>query len=70
MPWHFILYNANPHPGKEKAERAARNHGGRVHGYFEDESGSKCAALIENGNGRAMADELRATKKFLDIDES
>jgi hypothetical protein len=70
MPWHFIIYRTNPHPDRTKAKQAGDKHGGRLEGFYGSADGSEAAALYEDGDGHAIANELGAKKKFVDIDES
>ena len=69
MPWHFIVYKPNPHPHRDKAKQAGEKHGGRLEEFFASDGG-EVAALFEDGDGAAIADELKAKRKFLDLDES
>ena len=68
MAWHFIVFRANPHPGKDKAKAAREKHGGKLDRYFESDDGSLCYALFDGGNGRKLADELGATTELLDLE--
>jgi hypothetical protein len=68
MAWHFIVFRANPHPGKEKANAARQKHGGKLDRYFESDDGSLCYALFDGGHGRKLADELGATTELLDLE--
>jgi hypothetical protein len=70
MAWHFIRYNANPHPGKEKAKAAGAKHGGELDRYFESDRGSVCYALFKGGDGRKLAEELRSTMELLDLEQT
>ena len=68
MAWHFIVFRANPHPGKEKANAARQKHGGKLDRYFESDGGSLCCALFGGGHGRKLAGELGATTELLDLE--
>ena len=69
MAWHFIVFRANPHPGKEKANAARQKHGGKLDRYFESDDGSLCyARRSSTAYRRKLADELGATTELLDLE--
>jgi hypothetical protein len=70
MPWHFIAYRANPsvEDCERKAAEAAREHGSeRVEVYANR---TECFAAFHNGDGRAIAQKLHATKRWLNVPDS